>query len=92
MTSLELAPMVPEVHRFNIGPTAITTAIERLRAQGRLGQKSIAEVMAAFPVLPSEADIDFAKWYVRWITSELRREATQTNSFLFAKRSGNLKA
>ena len=64
MTSLELAPMVPGVHRFIIGPTAITNEVERIRA----------EVIAAFAIIPSEADIDFAKWYVRWTTIKPKPE------------------
>ena len=70
MTSLELVPIVTGVHRFIIGPTAITNVVERIRAEGRLDQASISNVIAAFAVIPSEADIDFAKWYIRWTTSK----------------------
>jgi hypothetical protein len=90
MTSLELAPTVPGVHRFIIGPTAISNAVERIRAEGRLDPTSVPEVIAGFAIIPSEADIDFAKWYVRWTTSKPEPEATGS-SFPFCNRSGNLK-
>ena len=90
MTSHELVQIVPGVDRFIIGPTAITDIVERIRAEGRLSQASLPEVIACFAVTPSEADIDFASWYVRWTTSIPRRGATQTNSFPFSKASGNL--
>ena len=76
MTSVELAPLIPGVYRFIIGPTAISSAVERIRAEGRLDQTSIPEVIAAFPLIPSEADIDFAKWYVRWTTLASHRIAS----------------
>lgn len=66
MTSVELEPMVPGDCTFVIGPTASSSAIERIRTEGKLDQTSIPEVIASFPLIPSEADIDFAKWYVRW--------------------------
>lgn len=72
MTSLELAPMYPGVQRFTIGPTAITNAVERIRAEGTLDPTSIPAVIAAFAVIPSEADIDFAKWYIWWTTSKTK--------------------
>ena len=80
MTSLELAPIYPGVHRFIIGPTAITNAVERIRAEGRLDPASIPAVIAAFAVIPSEADIDFAKWYIRWTISKPKCEPVQSNS------------
>jgi hypothetical protein len=90
MTSVELAPVVPGVRRFIIGPTAISSTVERMRAEGRLDQTSVPEVIASFPLIPSEADIDFAKWYVRWRTSKSRREAVENNRFLSSKTSGSL--
>jgi len=86
MTSVELAPMAPGDCTFVIGPTAISSAIERIRAAGTIDQNSIPEVIAGFPLIPSEADIDFAKWYVRW--TALARDETASAP---PKTSGSLK-
>jgi len=86
MTSVELAPMAPGDCTFVIGPTAISSALERIRAEGKLDQTSIPEVIASFPLIPSEADIDFAKWYVCWTT--LAQDETASAS---PKTSGSLK-
>jgi len=80
MTSLELVHTVPGVHRFIIGPTAITNVVERFRAEGRLDPASISDVIAACAVIPSEADIDFAKWYVRWTTPKSKSEPGRANN------------
>ena len=77
MTSLESGRIVPGVHRFIIGPTAVSNVVERIRAEGRLDPTSISGVIAAFAVIPSEADVDFAKWYVRWTTPKSRSEPGQ---------------
>ena len=77
MTHVELAlTFFPGDSRFVIGPSAISTAIERIRAEGKLDQTSIPELIAAFPLIPSDADIDFAKWYVQWTDSGSRQTAS----------------
>ena len=79
MTSNELVQIVPGVDRFTIGPTAITNVVERIRAERGLNETSISDVISAFAVIPSEADIDFAKWYIRWTASRPTTDPDHTN-------------